>query len=125
MQWAFFRRVYSDVPYEMIHRPDPIINYKMPSKYYNRVYLCIEDLRPEYCPNKVLPIKGFICKEFSDFEFADEEFQMIKTNKGDVRSTMIPMCRWSPRFLDRFLLDMYLKKIFWLGKHTIISSFRN
>lgn len=119
MQWAFFSRVYSDVPYEMIHRPNNNEIYRMPNKYYNRVYLCVEDLRPSNTPNKDLPIKGFICKEFSDFEFADEEFQIIKTKKGDIRSTMIPICKWSPRFLDRFLLDIYLKKIFWLGKHSI------
>jgi hypothetical protein len=124
MQWSFFSRVYNDVPYEMIHRPNTDQNYRMSSKYYNRVYLCVEDLRPYNVPNKDMPIKGFVCKEFSDFEFADEEFQAIKMKKGDVRSTMIPICKWSPRFLDRFLLDIYLKKIFWLGKHSISSPFR-
>lgn len=121
MQWMFFKRVYNDVPYEIIHQKNSFDN-RMPNKYYDRVYLCTEDLGPKGEPNKCLPIKGFVCKEFSDFEFADTEAQLLKLKYGDIRSTMIPLCRWMPRILDAFLLNMYLKRTFWGGK---IKMYRN
>jgi len=113
----FFNIVHNDVPYEIFQRLDTK-NNNMPSKYYNRVYLCVEDLRPYDIPNQNLPIRGFICKKFSDFEFADEYYQKMK-NKDKIRSAMIPICKWSPAWLDSFLVGIYLKKIFWLGNHYV------
>lgn len=116
----FFRLVYNDIPYEVFQKtPDRYLNIK--PKYYDRVYLCVEDLRPTDAPNVLLPIKGFICKKFDDFEFADEYLQMMP-NKDKIRSALIPVCKWCPQFLDTFVLKSYLKKIFWIGKHSFIRS---
>lgn len=113
----FFNIVYNDVPYEIFQRIETE-KYRTKPKYYNRVYLCVEDLRPDGMPNHTGPIRGFICKKFSDFEFADEYYQKIQ-NHDKIRSAMIPICKWSPAWLDGFLINMYLKKMFWLGKHYI------
>jgi len=119
MQWIFASRIYSDVPYEIIHRTNNNQTYKMPSKYYNRVYACTEDLRQYNKANDSSPIQGFICKEFSDFEFADEYLCLKTKNNSNIRHALIPICKWSPKCIDKFLLDIYLKKIFWIGKHSI------
>lgn len=105
-----FRLVYNDVPFELFENPMK----NEPNKYYDRVYLCIEDVKE---PNNDAQIKGFICKKFDDFEYADTYAQSVIKNK--VRSAMIPICKWSPKFLDPFLLNMYLKQHFWGGKIRI------
>lgn len=116
----FFRIIHSDDIHFALDQTNnkykPLIRK---SKYYDRVYLCIEDLRPTGQPNVSSPIKGFLCKKFHDFEFADEYFQSMPNN-DKLRSTMIPLCKWVPSFLDSFLLNIYLKKIFWIGKHNIV-----
>lgn len=116
----FFRIIHSDdvhfaLDYNNNHK------YKPKPKYYDRVYLCIEDLRPTGKSNVSSPIKGFLCQKFDDFEFADEYFQQMH-NKDNLRSTMIPICKWSPSFLDSFILNSYLKKIFWIGRHSFIRD---
>jgi hypothetical protein len=113
----FFNIVHNDVPYEIFQKLDTKNNGHH-SKYYDRVYLCVEDLRPYDIPNKNQPIRGFICKKFSDFEFADEYYQKMP-NKDKIRSAMIPICKWSPAWLDSFLVGFYLKKIFWLGRNYV------
>ena len=120
MQWMFFKRVYNDVPYEIIQKNN--FQGKIPNEYYDRVYLCSEDLGSTAEPNKCLPIRGFVCKEFSDFEFAESEVRLLKLKYGDVRTTIIPLCKWTPRIFDAFFLNMYLKKVFWGGK---IRMYRN
>lgn len=116
----FFRLVHNDVPYELLQKtPDSYLRPR--PKYYDRVYLCVEDLRPTGAPNASLPIKGFLCKKFDDFEFADEYLQKF-TNKDNLRSAMIPVCKWCPEFLDQFVLNRYLKKIFWVGRHSFVRS---
>lgn len=118
----FFRIVHSDVPYELFQKePKLNIGYRSKSKYYDRVYLCIEDLRQTEMPNISCPINGFLCKKFDDFEFADEYFQKM-ANKDKIRSAMIPVCKWCPLFLDSFVLKTYLRKIFWKGRHSFIRS---
>lgn len=108
---SFFKVAYNDVPFELIQR-GPI-----KPNYYDRVYVCIEELKNNQ-PNNCEPIKGFICKKFSDYETANKYVESVTTNKNR-RNTMIPICRWSPKFLDPFLLNMYLKKTFWGGKISI------
>lgn len=104
-----FKLVHNDVPFEIFQR-NPITP---PNKYYDRVYLCMEDI-PD---NNNMPINGFICKQFDDFEFAEKYLQDIKIKNR--RQAMIPICKWSPKFLDPFFLNMYLKKLFWIGKIKI------
>ena len=116
----FFRIVHNDVPFDLFQKPRD--DYLRPKpKYYDRVYLCVEDLRPSNTPNVSLPIKGFLCKKFDDFEFADEYFQKF-TNKDKLRNAMIPICRWCPFFLDQIVLNIYLRKIFWVGRHSFVRS---
>lgn len=110
----FLNVVYNDVPYDIFQR----LEKSPPTKYYNRVYLCTEDLTPINRSNYNMPIRGFICKKFCDFEFADEYYQNMP-NKENIRSTMIPICKWSPLWFDKYILEFRLKNIFWLGKHRV------
>lgn len=109
----FFNIVYNDIPYD-IFQP---LERQPPSKYYNRVYLCTEKVTTKNTDNN-FPIHGFVCKKFSDFEFADNYLHTIH-NKDKIRSAMIPICKWSPAWLDKYILNFRLKKMFWLGKHSI------
>lgn len=59
-----------------------------------------------------------MCTKFSDYETANKYVESVVPNKNR-RKEMIPICRWSPQFLDPFLLNMYLKKTFWGGKISI------
>lgn len=102
----FFNIVHNDVPYDLFQP----VEKRPPSKYYDRVYLCTEN----FTPRDNMPITGFVCKKFSDFEFADNYFQTLP-NKEKIRSAMIPICKWSPVWLDKYILNFRLKKIFWHG----------
>lgn len=117
----FFRIVYNDIPFDLFQKtPESYLRPK--PKYYDRVYLCVEDLRPSGQPNVSLPIKGFLCKKFDDFVVADEYLEEKFTNKDKLRSAMIPVCKWCPQFLDTFVLNIYLKKIFWVGRHSFVRN---
>ena len=88
--------------------------------WYNRVYLCYEDI-PHYQPNDSLPIKGFKCYKYNSFENADIRWDKDRTkfNKMNIRHTMIPICRWVPQIFDKYILNWKLRNMYWLGKHTI------
>ncbi len=95
------------------------IRNKCSSNWYNRVYLCYEDV-PHNQPNNSLPIKGFKCYKYNSFENADAGWDnVISLQKNDIRHTMLPICRWVPVIFDRYILDWKLKNMYWLGKHTI------
>ena len=93
-----------------------IYNYVQPSSpdYFNRVYLCVEKKSPP--PHSSQVIEGFQCYRCSNLKEATKE----KTKKTilTTRSTLIPICKWVPLFMDPYLVDYKLKKHFWLGKHT-------
>lgn len=93
---------------------------KCSSNWYDRVYLCYEDV-PHYSPNYSLPIKGFKCYKYNSFENADLAWNkdLSEYNKMTIRSTMIPICRWVPQIFDKYILNWKLKNMYWLGKHTI------
>lgn len=88
--------------------------------WYNRVYLCYEDV-PYDQPNASLFIKGFKCYRYNSFENAvigcikDEK----ESNKINIRSTVIPICKWMPQIFDKYILNWQLRKIYWLGNHTL------
>jgi hypothetical protein len=87
-----------------------------PSNYFNRVYLCIEKQNN----NTSTPIEGFYCYRHLNLEDAEEQQKKYYNNsKINTRICLIPICKWVPYFLDRFLLNYKLKKQFWLGKHTL------
>ena len=90
------------------------------NNWYNRVYLCCEDV-PNYSPNYSLPIKGFKCYKYNSFENAALAWNkdLSEYNKMTIRSTMIPICRWVPQIFDKYILNWKLKNMYWLGKHTL------
>ena len=95
------------------------VRNKCSSNWYDRVYLCYEDV-PHNQPNNSLPIKGFKCYKYNSFENADAGWDnVISLQKNDIRHTMLPICRWVPVIFDRYILDWKLKNMYWLGKHTI------
>lgn len=95
------------------------VRNKCSSNWYDRVYLCYEDV-PHNQPNNSLPIKGFKCYKYNSFENADNGWDnVISLQKNDIRHTMLPICRWVPVIFDRYILNWKLKNMYWLGKHTI------
>jgi hypothetical protein len=95
------------------------VRNKCSSNWYDRVYLCYEDV-PHNQPNNSLPIKGFKCYKYNSFENADNGWDnVISLQKNDIRHTILPICRWVPVIFDRYILNWKLKNMYWLGKHTI------
>lgn len=95
------------------------VRNKCSSNWYDRVYLCYEDV-PNNQPNNSLPIKGFKCYRYNSFENADNGWDnVISLQKNDIRHTILPICRWVPVIFDRYILNWKLKNMYWLGKHTI------
>ena len=89
------------------------------SNWFNRVYLCYEDV-PHNQPNNSLPIKGFNCYKYNSFANADMDMDRMKIDKmTNIRHTMIPICRWVPQMFDKYILNWELKNMYWLGSHTI------
>lgn len=93
------------------------INDEYGSNWYNRVYLCYEDVRHNQS-NSVLPIKGFKCYKYNSFKNADSGFRP-EFHKMNIRHTMIPICKWVPQIFDKYILNWKLRNMYWLGKHTI------
>lgn len=98
---------------------EQINNSPKKSTWYNRVYLCYEDVRHNQ-PNDSLPIKGFKCYRYNSFENADYMFKK-EPNKENIRHTMIPICKWVPQIFDKYILNWKLRNIYWLGKHTLYT----
>ena len=99
------------------------VRNKCSSNWYDRVYLCYEDV-PHNKPNNSLPIKGFKCYKYNSFENADAGWDnVISLQKNDIRHTMLPICRWVPIIFDRYILDWKLKNMYWSGKHTMCNGY--
>lgn len=93
--------------------------------WYDRVYLCWEDTDFNK-PTTYKPIKGFNCYRYDSFESADyarDKHRDIE-QKLVIRHTMIPMCKWVPKIFDKYILNLKLKNIYWLGKISIVSSYK-
>jgi hypothetical protein len=84
--------------------------------YYDRVYLCVEKKNQDD-----ITIKGFDCYLFTNFEEADFYFNK-KKDSIIRRSTMIPICKWTPQFFDPYIIDYKLKKLFWLNSYTFYKK---
>jgi len=95
------------------------VRNKCSSNWYDRVYLCYEDV-PHKQPNDSLPITGFKCFKYNSFENADAGWHKDRHefNKMTIRVTMIPICKWVPQVFDKYILNWQLRDIYWLGKHT-------
>jgi len=90
------------------------------NNWYNRVYLCYENVHHNQ-PNNSLPINGFKCYRYNSFKNADNAWKnnTNQLNKMNIRVTMIPICKWMPIILDKYILNWKLINIYWLGKHTL------
>lgn len=93
---------------------------KHSNNWYDRVYLCYEDV-PQDQQNVSLPIKGFKCYRYNSFENADSGWNNYRKeyNNINIRSTMIPICKWVPNIFDKYILNWKLRNMYWLGKHTL------
>lgn len=89
-------------------------------EWYDRVYLCYEDIEK---PNAHLPIKGFKCYKFNSFENVDTHSLSLKKH-NEKRHTMIPICKWVPNIFDKYILNYKLKNIYWLGNISIYRNIR-
>jgi len=94
------------------------------NNWYDRVYLCWEDTDFKQ-PKTSAPIKGFKCYKYDSFENADFDWnkKLQEYHKMNIRHTMIPICKWVPSILDKYILDWKLKKMYWLGNHFIGSVY--
>lgn len=88
--------------------------------WHDRVYLCYEDTKLKN-PNTYSPIYGFICNKYDSFENANSGWYNDHTELHplNIRHTLIPICKWVPSLLDKYILDWKLNKIYWIGKHTL------
>ena len=41
----------------------------------------------------------------------------------DIRKTLIPMCRWMPEILDKYILNYKLRNMYWEGKIWIQKGY--
>lgn len=94
---------------------------KNPKKnWYNRVYLCVEitDCKSDKISQ---PIKGFNCYIYNSIENADLAWntKLTEYHKMNIRHTILPICKWVPIPLDKYILNWKLNNIYWLGKHTL------
>jgi hypothetical protein len=105
-----------------------IIKYKLINifnniNWYDRVYLCYEDIEK---PNTYSSIRGFNCYKFDSFEKADSSSRLLLFQRNnEKRHTMIPICKWVPNLFDKYILNHKLKNKYWLGKISIYRSIRN
>ena len=100
------------------------LDYNDNNKWYNRVYLCYEDTDLKK-PNTYQAIKGFNCYRYNSFENADYTWNNLRETeqKLEVRHTMIPMCKWIPTFLDKYILNWKLRNMYWKGQHSIVCGY--
>ncbi len=96
------------------------LDYNDTNKWYNRVYLCWEETDFKK-PTTYKPIMGFNCYRYNSFENADYIWKNFRETeqKLEVRHTMIPMCKWIPTFLDKYILKWKLRNMYWKGQHSI------
>jgi hypothetical protein len=95
------------------------LDYNDNNKWYDRVYLCYEDTDFKK-PNTYQAIKGFNCYRYNSFENADSGWKDDRETEQqlEVRHTMIPMCKWVPIWLDKYILNWKLRNMYWKGKHS-------
>lgn len=83
---------------------------KQDKEFYDRVYLCTQN------------ISKIDCKRFDTFKEADAHrnstYKNRQTNESSyifpvygIVSTLIPMCKYTPEFLDKPILKYKLKKM--------------
>ena len=88
--------------------------------WYDSVYLCIQNSSVT-SPH----IDGFKCFKFSNFKEADDYFNKtnnknLPENKEYHRHTMIPVCKWTPLRLHKFVLNYKLQNLFWKNNITLM-----
>ena len=69
------------------------------------VYLCVKD------DSSLNSLSKFNCKKFDTYEEADTYYKN-KYNHNLNLSTMIPMCKFTPKCLQEKILNYKLSKIF-------------
>lgn len=105
-----------------VKMPEEINSFSKKSTWYNRVYLCYENV-PYNKPNSSLPIEGFKCVRYNSFGIADYKFK-TEINKN-IRYTMIPICKWVPQIFDKYILDWTLRNLYWIGNHNITHEYNS
>ena len=68
------------------------------------VYLCVKDDPPN-------SLNTFNCKKFNTYEEADTYYKN-KYNHNMNLSTMIPLCKFTPKCLQQKILNYNLSKVF-------------
>lgn len=85
----------------------------------NRVYLCYEDFQ-FIKSNDCAPIKGFVCYRYKNYDAANNahDTNIYGRNIKDYpcRYAIIPICKWVPQKLDKYILNLKLMKIYWWGR---------
>lgn len=90
--------------------------------YYNRVYLCYENT---IIPTTFGKLWGFDCYRYNSFKNADDAWWKDRTelHKLNIRHTMIPICKWIPRILDKYILNWKLRNMYWKGEIKIQKGY--
>jgi hypothetical protein len=64
------------------------------------------------CVKKNDSIDTFVCHKFNTFIEADKYFNSNYSNKDVINSTMIPICKFMPIFLEKKIIQYKLSTIF-------------
>ena len=86
---------------------------KKNNNWYDRIYLCLEDTNFK-SPTTFGQIKSVKCYRYNSFENADKDLdkKFGVSNKINITYIMIPICKWSPLILDKYILDWKFKNIY-------------
>jgi hypothetical protein len=85
--------------------------------WFNTVYLCIEKTK-----NKQIN-SGFTCYKFNSFENADKYYNKINlTLNSEIKTTMVPICKWIPFVIHQSVINFKLKKLYWKNDITIMRT---
>ena len=88
-----------------------------PKKWYDRVYLCLK--YTEDNPNNSEIIEGFKCYKYFSFVDAKKDFSKTNlhnnnnnnnnNNHSNIEHKFIPICKWVPNIMDKYVLQWKLK----------------
>ena len=86
---------------------------KKNNNWYDRIYLCLENENFK-SPTTFGQTKDFKCYRYNSFESANKDLdkKFGVSNKINIKHIMIPICKWSPLILDKYILDWKFKNIY-------------
>lgn len=106
-----FRITQCDDIGHIAHRPQQTI-----SSNHQKWYVCIEKRNDM---NKEI-IHGFDCKGYDNLSDAEkEQMKLCQHLDAGLRSRIVDVCKWMPRFFHPFIISYKLKSLYWKNEIDI------